>query len=111
MSFTLRGERAVINKTDDLLISRVVIHCIICVLKHITYHEMVNVKVLLIKLLSADRLFKAAAADLGAVSPQCLPNGADVNMFICESCLQFSAAHIVDEDYPGIMSLEKKDAI
>lgn len=28
-------------------------------------------------------------------------------MFICESSLQFSAAHIVDEDYPGIMRLEK----
>lgn len=29
-------------------------------------------------------------------------------MFICESSLQFSTAHIVDEDYPGIMGLEKK---
>jgi len=28
-------------------------------------------------------------------------------MFICESSIQFSAAHIVDEDYPGIMRLEK----
>lgn len=37
------AKRAVINKTDDLLISRVVIHCIICVLKHITYHGMVSV--------------------------------------------------------------------
>lgn len=29
-------------------------------------------------------------------------------MFICSSSLQFSIAHIVDEDYPGIMGLEKK---
>lgn len=28
-------------------------------------------------------------------------------MFICEPSLQFSVAHIVDEDYPGIMRLEK----
>lgn len=107
MLFTHSGKRAVINKTDDLLISRVVIHCIICVLKHITYHGMVSVKVLLIKFLSAYRHFKAAA-DLWALSPQCLTNGTDVNMFICESSLQFSAAHIVDEDYPGIMRLGKK---
>ena len=106
MSFTCYGKRAVINKTDDLLISRVVIHCIICVLKHITYHGMVSVKVLLIKFLSAYRHFKATA-DLWAVSPQCLTNGTDVNMFICESSPQFSSAHIIDEDYPGIMRLEK----
>lgn len=106
MSFTRDDKRAVINKKDDLLISSVVIHCIICVLKHITYHGVVSVKVLLIKFLSAYRHFKAAA-DLWAVSPQCLTNGTDVNMFICESSLQFSAAHIVDEDYPGIMRLEK----
>lgn len=67
---------------------------------------MVNVKVILIKILSAYRHFKAAA-DLQAVSSQCLTNGTDVNMFICESSLQFSSAHIVDEDYPGIMRLEK----
>lgn len=68
---------------------------------------MVRVKVLLIKFLSACRHFKAAA-DLRAVSPQCLTNGTDVNMFICESSLQFSTAHIVDEDYPGIIGLGRK---
>lgn len=31
-------------------------------------------------------------------------------MFICSSSLQFSTAHIVDEDYPGIMGLGKKKA-
>lgn len=29
-------------------------------------------------------------------------------MFICESSLQVSTAHIVDEDYPGIMGFTKK---
>lgn len=65
---------------------------------------MVSIKVLLIKFLSAYRHFKAAA-DPEAVSPQCVTNGTDVNMFICESSLQFSTAHIVVGDYPGIMGL------
>lgn len=29
-------------------------------------------------------------------------------MFICESSLQVSTAHIVDEDYPGIIGVYKK---
>lgn len=74
---------------------------------HLLYRGVVSVKVILIKFSSAYRLFKAAA-DLRAVSPRCLTNGTDVNMFICESSLQFSGAHIVDEDYPGIMRLGEK---
>lgn len=62
MSFTRCGKRALINKTDDLLISTVVIQCIIYVLKHITYHGVVSVKVLLIKILSAYGHFKSSGS-------------------------------------------------
>lgn len=105
---TGRKKNAVINKEDDLLITAVVIHYITCVLKHITYPGVVSVKVLLIKILKCRARFQSGRADLQALSPQCVTNGTDVNMFICSSSLQFSAAHIVDEDYPGIMGLGKK---
>lgn len=58
-----------------------VIRSITCVLKHITCHGIVSLKVVLIKFLSAQQHFRAAA-DLLAASPQHVANGADVNMLI-----------------------------
>lgn len=81
-----------------------VIRSITCVLKHITCHGIVSLKVVLIKFLSAEQHF-GAAADVLAASPQHVANGADVNMFIWGCSPQFNTLLIVHDDYPGIMEL------
>lgn len=53
-----RWEKAVINKRDDLLISRAVIRSITCVLKHITCRGFASLKVVLIKFLSVQPHFR-----------------------------------------------------